>query len=726
MEHEQDGGRFTNQSSATVHGTHVQIGQNHGGIVFSCGHPGESGQPGPVRPAQIPVPRGFVNRSAEFADLDAWLEERTLEQEDAVGVLSGLPGVGKTATACRWARLARDRFPDGQVFVDFAALRRDNRGGDLAEAAAWCLRALGVAKEFVPVTLSERLALFRSHCSTRRLLIVLDDVTVAGHVAALAPGSPGSAVLATSTAPLDELSLDGTRLLALAPLDRGSGTRLLAELAGPGRVEADPSGTDRLVDLCDGLPMALHVVGLRLRRHTWLSVAALADELADESERLAALTSSVSGKESSVSSALNLAYQDLPDPQARLYRLLGLLPYPLFDAGTVAACAQLTQVAALQALAGLVEAGLVHREADDRYRLHSLVRLHARALAATHDSPDEQNAVPARALAHYLQLTALADRAIRADRLRIVDLDAVIGDAADPFAEGTNRPLPWMEAERPALLAVLREAERHGWDRHVWQLAEVLSALYLHHRHLGEWQEVLRIGAAAAARNKRPDAEARLRSLLSRPLLDLDQEAEAKAQLKRALECATDGDNLRLQASVQEFWGRFLERHDLATAQSAFQLNLQLSERAGDQRGAALALLFLGGAQDAAGRSTTAVQTLDDALVRFENCKDARMAARTVAARGRAHFHLGDLDSAARDLRRAADQLRDSDATHYEAQAREELADLLENSGGSDAEVRAQLERAWQIYHDGGSPRAAVLRARLDSLPEPEADETDT
>ncbi|MFC1418120.1 hypothetical protein [Streptacidiphilus cavernicola] len=726
MGHEHGSDEITNQSSATVHGAHVQIGHNHGGIVFACDHAAQAGR---AKPDQIPRARSFVNRSAEFASLDGWLDQHTRADEDAVGLLSGLPGVGKTATACEWAHRARDRFPDGQVFVDFAALRRHQIGGDLAEAAAWCLRALGVAEDYLPSTLAERLALYRSQCAGRRLLIVLDDVTEPGHISALAPGSPGSAVLATSTAVLGELSLDGARLLALAPLDRVSGARLLARLAGAGAgaFDADPHQAERLVDLCGGLPVALRVVAARLNRHRWLTPATLADELADESDRLAALSgrsggSGVAGdKESSVSGAFNLAYRDLSAGQGRLYRLLGLLPYPLFDAGTVAAALRLAPSAARRGLDELVEAGLLQPEPDDRYRLHSLVRLHARALAEAEDDPEQRTAVPARVLAHYLQLSALADRAIRADRLRVADLGALVGTAPDPFADGTRSPLAWLEAERPALLAVLREAERYGWDRPAWQLAEVVTALYLHHRHLGEWQEVLRTGAAAAARDGRPDAEARLRSMLSRPLLDLGQDDEARTQLERALLCAELSGHLLLRASVQEFWGRYLERHDLERAQEAFVRCLELSEQAGEPRGAALALLFLGGAQSAAGRGAAAVATLEQAVAGLQACGDARMTARAIAARGRARIRTGEVGAAAADLAAAADRLCALDATHYEAQARVELADLLEAGGSADAEVRFQLERAWQVHRDGGSPQAAVLRTRLDALP-PTAD----
>jgi hypothetical protein len=60
-----------------------------------------------TRPAQLPAaPQGFVGRDEQLWELDS--------SRATVVVISGVPGVGKTALALTWAH----RFPGGQLYAD--------------------------------------------------------------------------------------------------------------------------------------------------------------------------------------------------------------------------------------------------------------------------------------------------------------------------------------------------------------------------------------------------------------------------------------------------------------------------------------------------------------------------------------------------------------------------------------------------------------------------------
>ncbi|MFD4278005.1 hypothetical protein R2B67_34700 [Streptomyces cyaneofuscatus] len=155
---------------------------------------------------------------------------------------------------------------------------------------------------------------------------------------------------------LGELVDDGARLMAVEPLDRDSALELLADRCGAEKAAADPASAERLVELCAGLPVALHVVAGRLVARPRLTLAALAAELAAEPRRLAGMSL---GKERSVAAAFDLVYRELAPEPARPYRLMGWHPGPTFDAGVAAVAAGLDPRRTAEALEALTGASLL-------------------------------------------------------------------------------------------------------------------------------------------------------------------------------------------------------------------------------------------------------------------------------------------------------------------------------------------------------------------------------
>ncbi|WP_053727349.1 ATP-binding protein [Streptomyces sp. WM6378] len=670
------------------------------------------------RPDEVPALRTrFINRTDTLSALDGILATGASEAVH-VGVLvvAGPPGVGKKATVRHCAHRSRAYFPDGQVYVDFAELRGRAGGADVSAALGMCLRSLGVKEDYLPRTLPEQTRLLRERTGGRRLLFVLDNVDAPAQVRALVPNGPGSAVLVTSSTSLGELAMDGARLMSLKPLGTHSALALLADRCGQEAVDADRAAAERLVELCGGLPVALHVVAARLLTQRRLTTAALAAELSDENRRLSAM--SLRG-EHPVSAVFDASYRQLEPEAARCYRLLSWIPGRTFETGTVAAALGTDRVAAGSLLDELVEASLLEEAGEDRYRCHELVRLHARERAESEEPQGSQLAVVERVLTHYLTLTAFADRAVRLDRLRIADLAELLADNPDPFAaDDAPDPLDWLEAERANILAVLRAAGDHGLCMRGWQLAEGFTVLFLHRRYVADWKESLELGAAFASAALEPAAEARLRSLLSRPLMDLGEYERARAELNTAQACAEVADHTQLRASVLEFLGRYWDRSDPARAIEVYEESVRLNAEAGQARGAAIVTFFLGCAQDAVGDSALALDTLrqaHQALLGLAD-PDVRMAARATDAIGRAHGHLGQRAEAERELREAVRVLREQGATHYEAQALLELADIARREGGDRTHLRADLTRALEIHEAGGSPLAEEIRARLGEL----------
>lgn len=701
-----------------------QVFQAGGNIFYNdYRSPAPQKRKGPyqVRPG---TPR-FINRTGQLAMLHRWLAgDGDGDGTPRTCVISGVPGIGTRSTARRWAEDMRDAYPGGVLYVDFAELSGPSGGGDVRGAQAQVLRsAFGVAEKYLEVPGPELDALYRSKTDEGgRILLVLENVTQPAQVSALVPVAPGSAVVATSHRRLEELALDGAHLMPLSPLGTEHGRQLLARLCGTERVEAEPEAAARLVECCGGLPLALTIAGSRLAARRGLGLAALAAELQVENERLAALSVGSGPGRRSVSAALAVACRDLPRATLRLYRRLGLLPGRTFHAETAAVVDgrdERTVRGLIDDLhsASLLEEQIMDGEPTGRHAFHDLVRLHARTLAEADETDAERASALRRLVDHYVLRAAFADRAVMGNRLRITDHGPLLVGQEDPFAGPGARDaaLDWLEAERHNAVAVVRTAVERGLDRQAAQLAESLTALYLNHRHLTDWVDTGTLGAAAAARRGDPAMEARLRSLLSRPLMDMGLTDRARQESDRALALADTTGHLVLRASVREFSARYWDGVDPARALALYEEALDLNTQAGEWRGVALVRYFMGCTQDAAGEHGLALATLTDAYDRLVGLGDARMAGRALAALGAAHDALGRPAEAVRALRRAAEMLEEQRASFYEARVREALADLAVR-GGEHGVARRELGRAVELLGRDGSPRLGELRERLAAL----------
>src|SRR5262249_19529753 len=183
--------------------------------------------------------------------------------------IRGRAGIGKTTLAVHAAHRLRDRYPDGQLYVHLRGMEASPLTA--TEVLARFLRSLGVDRMAIPDDIEERAALYRSRLADRRLLIVLDDAACEAQVRPLLPGTPGCAVLVTSRARLT--GLGGAQLVDLDIYEPEESVELLARVAGPERVAAEPAAAREIVRVCGFLPLAIRVPGARLgaRPHSPLS-----------------------------------------------------------------------------------------------------------------------------------------------------------------------------------------------------------------------------------------------------------------------------------------------------------------------------------------------------------------------------------------------------------------------------------------------------------------------
>ncbi|ASR37697.1 hypothetical protein BAY61_24850 [Prauserella marina] len=323
-------------------------------------------------PAQLPadVP-WFVGRAAELAELGSSPEGGVAP----VLAVVGTAGAGKTALAVRWAHAVRDRFPDGELYVD---LRGFGPGEPVspADALAGFLRALGVERAAIPDELAERAALFRSLADKRRMLVLLDNAHGSGQVRPLLPAGAATRTLITSRDSLGGLvAREGAHRIGLDRLPVPDARRLLRVLLG-NRADAEPGAVRTLVGLCARLPSALRVAAELIHGRSTRGVGDLVDELAKGN--VLDLLDAHGDQDTAFRTVFSWSYRRLDPVAARVFRLLGR--YREADEYEVAATAGMSVSAAGRVLTVLVRAHLVDQTPNGGYRLHELLRAYAAEL----------------------------------------------------------------------------------------------------------------------------------------------------------------------------------------------------------------------------------------------------------------------------------------------------------------------------------------------------------
>jgi hypothetical protein len=358
------------------------------------GHPQVAGAEPAAGPFCLPpVPRGFTGRAAELAELGR-LADTGLRTEEAVGpvisAVCGGPGVGKTALALRWAHGARERFPDGCLYVD---LRGYDPGPPLrvGEALAALLGSLAPG-EPIPSDPAILVARYRSRLDGRRVLVLLDNALCAEQVRPLLPGSGACLAMVTSRDDLAGLvARDGAHRLEVGVLPASDSLALLDVVLGVDHVAAERRAATVLAHQCGHLPLAIRIAAELTVPGSTVSLTDLAGEGAGRFlDRLAAGGDTRTDLRAVFSWSYRRLARDNPGA-AEMFRLLGSLPSAEFTLATVAALSGTEPDHSRRLLDALQRAHLVEPTASHRFRMHRLLHTYAGELAA--DVPEQRNGV---------------------------------------------------------------------------------------------------------------------------------------------------------------------------------------------------------------------------------------------------------------------------------------------------------------------------------------------
>ncbi|MFF3850093.1 BTAD domain-containing putative transcriptional regulator [Streptomyces sp. NPDC002328] len=366
------------------------------------------------RPAQLPPPPAhFTGRAALIRRMRAAL---AVEPSAGPLVVSGMAGVGKSALALQVGHQLKERFADGQLYLNLHGATPGMAPLTAAQALTALLRDLGVDPRRIPELPDAAAALLRTLLAPTRTLLVLDDAAHAAQVRPLLPAGPGCAVIVTSRSPLT--ALDGAHRFPLTPLTAEESAELLRAASGRSphtgpAAEPDPRGqgltaSHPLVELTGRLPLALRVVAARLAARGVLTPDTLARQLADTGSRLHHLEYddlSVRRSLAVAHDALAASGREADRDAALALRRIGALDLPTYGAPLLARLTGTDERRAEAALDRLVDVALLEETSYGRYAPHDLVRDFARELAEAEGAAD----MTAHALRWY---AAVAERAL--------------------------------------------------------------------------------------------------------------------------------------------------------------------------------------------------------------------------------------------------------------------------------------------------------------------------
>jgi tetratricopeptide (TPR) repeat protein len=568
----------------------LQTGDVHGGLHVHA-------PPGPVRPAlrQLPADTAlFTGRDDELGRLLALVERARTEGSPGTVVISaidGMGGIGKTALAIRAAHRLAGRFPDGQLFIDLYGFTQGTAPRDPGDALVMLLSSLGVSPGLIPADLDARAALYRDRLADTRTLILLDNAADEAQVRPLLPAADTCLVLITSRRRLK--ALDDALPLPLDVLAPGEAVALLRKAARLDDHQGDKPLLARVTELCGRLPLALLIAGALLRTggKAW-NLPVLIDRLAAQQpgRELAGYTDETR----SVAAVFDLSYRNLPADQQLLFRRLGLLPGPEIDAYAAAALLATDLDEAGRLLQRLADHSLLAGACPGRYRLHDLVRAHARTVAVTLDPAPERQAAERRLLHYYAHTAQTASQPIA--RLPRPGPhghgSAHVPDLTDPDAARA-----WLRIEYPNLEAAHTHASTHvdALDGHAIALAAGLAEIL---QTDGPWTRALEIHQAAAdlaAHRQQPTAQAAALTDLARIRFQTGDYARTADANTRALEISHRiGDHLGEANALYDLARLRYMTGDYGGAADANTRALEIYRRIGDRRGEAGALNNLG------------------------------------------------------------------------------------------------------------------------------------
>ncbi len=474
---------------------------------------------------------------------DAIMAALQAENEPPIQALVGMGGVGKSSLAGEIAHTLQEHFADGVLWATVAVSE------PTAVLESW---AQAYGYDFSRLTDLESMAnAFRGVLAEKRVLLVLDDVVSVSRIRPLLPNGSHCRVLLTTRDQDLAYGLDA-QVWRLAELSAADGRCLLTHILGEQRVNAEPESTAQICDLLQNLPLAVEIIGQRLRSRPRRKLADIVPRLRDEKQRLSELKIS----DRAVRASFAISYDTLDAQERQMFALMGVFNGRSFAADLMAGIAGHNRYETEDRLFALVALSLAQEEGATRYRQHPL----------------------------------LADFA-REKLLEAGEAGVWYGRVAHTFLTFAQQHQHDYDALRPEwdnLMAAMQAAHNNKLWQTVIDFADALHDAWFARGRYTQARQGYQSAYTAASIMQEANVQVHLLNMWARACIEQKEYTEAKALLGTAQQICELISDWRPEARIKYDLARIaLEQADYDVAQSLAVQSQHLWERFNDHPGIA-------------------------------------------------------------------------------------------------------------------------------------------
>lgn len=700
----------------------------------------------PETPPRLLPPRqnGFVGRAHQLSELDSAIAAADSESLSGVVIVDGMPGVGKTALVVHWGHRTANLFPNGTLHANLDGYS-DRDPIDPSVVVDDFLIALDQLPH-TGTSPRHRQMLLSKLLSGRRTLVVLDNARNSEHVGPLIALLPDSFIVVTSRQQLTRLkTTTGARRVRVEPLTPDDTRALLAHHLGA--TALDDEHTHRIVELCQGVPLVIHLLAEHLSRHRPEARATIIDQL-DRRQLITDVGETGDGP-TTAAALFRQSFLALQPPERRLLRLLPLCPGPDFTTDAACACDGRPRQETARSLAILVGAHLLEPpDAAHRYRLHDLLAEFAADRLATDETEIERRQAEQRILTYYLHTALRAAQLLYPSVAAAPPLTTTI-DVETTAMDTREQAKNWFDRERTCLAAAIATATEHQHHAIAWRLADPAATYFdrsgYHHdsrtarqhavtsaradgHRLAEVSSLIGLGKDYITEADHHQA----RHCLTTALHLLEQEDDARGQavtlqhlarlealqghhdealriLRHCLDFAHQSNAPEIQAWATYHLGQTLcalDQHD--TALEHFHRAAWLANQADDQPARASSLAGLAAVLRNRGDHTSATTYCNQALAIAKSVPD-------LAVTAEIHLELATIaiadrrtHDAIKHAHRAIELCEQTNNLATQAPARNTLATAL-HADGQPTQASTEWQHAADLYTRAGNTHLAEL-----------------